>query len=219
MSDAFRPIRTLTRILVGLLAVGGALGALGALLGAVQGIAFPELAGLEAPETDGHTVMLIGVGCQALTYLFVYLVTVIVFGMFLHRSNRNARALGAQGMEYTPGWTVGWYFVPFLNLVKPYHAVQEIYRATDPDADAYDWTRAYVPGLLPWWWGLWIVSNVLGALVGRLAMSSDATAHAIAPWVDVLDGLLDVALAAVAIVLVRRLADRQEHKARVASFA
>src|SRR5262249_29946861 len=40
--------------------------------------------------------------------------------VWVYRANRNARALGAEGLAYSPGWSVGWFFVPLANLVMPY---------------------------------------------------------------------------------------------------
>jgi hypothetical protein len=219
MAEGYRPVRTLSTTLVVMLIICGVLGGLGALLGLLVAVAFPQLAGAEAPGSGVETGVAIGVGCQALLYLAAYLATVVVFAMFVHRCCSNAHALGARGMEFTPGWAVGWYFIPFMNLVKPYQAVQEIYRATDPQADADDWKLSYVPSLFGWWWGLWIVSNVLGSIVGRAALSSDPAALAVGPWLDVVDGVIDVALCTIAILMVRALTARQEQKARVASFA
>jgi hypothetical protein len=219
MAEGSRPISGLSRTLVVMLVPCGAQGVLGAVLGLVQGIAFPELAGLEEPETGPQTAMMIGVACHALAYLFVYIATFVVFGMFTHRSCHNAHALGARGMEFTPGWAVGWYFIPIMNLFKPYQAVQEIYLALDPHSDADDWRRGWVPGVVLWWWVSWIASNVLGGIAGRMAFSSSPAVHAVAPWLDVADGLLDVVLCTLAVVVVRMLTARQEQKARVTSFA
>lgn len=219
MIDRYRPITTLSRTLVVLLVICGGLGVLGALLGLVQGIAFPELAGLEEPQTGPQAAMFVGVACQAIVYLFVYIATFIVFAMFTHRSCSNAHALGAQGMEFTPGWAVGWYFIPFLNLFKPHRAVQETFRALDPAAGSDDWRLlGSVPDFVGPWWVTWVVSNLLGGITGRVAFSSSPAAHAIAPWLDVVDGLLDVLLCTLAVLVVRALAARQEQKARVASF-
>src|ERR1700754_3506800 len=55
--------------------------------------------------------------------------TIIVFAVWIHRANRNARALGAVGMRFSPGWAVGWFFVPIANLWKPYQAMKEIWQA------------------------------------------------------------------------------------------
>jgi hypothetical protein len=32
------------------------------------------------------------------------------------RMNSNCHGFGAQGMEFTPGWSIGYYFIPFINL-------------------------------------------------------------------------------------------------------
>ena len=53
----------------------------------------------------------------------IYLVLSILFLRLLSRANRNARALGASGMEFSPGWCIGWFFVPIMTLYKPYKAV------------------------------------------------------------------------------------------------
>ena len=39
---------------------------------------------------------------------------------------------GAGGLRYTPGWAVGWLFVPFANLVVPYFVFTEIWRNSIP---------------------------------------------------------------------------------------
>jgi hypothetical protein len=121
-------------------------------------------------------------------------------------------------MEYTPGWAVGWYFVPFANLFKPFQATVEIYKATDPGADAQSWRWRPVPSFLNWWWGVWVLSNVLGGAIGRLSLTSHPSALAFASTLEVIDGLLDVALSVLAVRVVRTLAERQEQKARVAAF-
>jgi hypothetical protein len=90
--------------------------------------------------------------------------------MWIHRANANARALGATSMRYTPGWSVGWYFIPIANLWKPYGAMKEIWKASanpgNPDA-------AQRSPLLPWWWGMWITSGILGNAVLRLSLAAE----------------------------------------------
>src|SRR5262249_59924700 len=44
--------------------------------------------------------------------LILFLTTAIAFCTFVFRANRNARAFGAVGMKFTPGWSVGYFFVP-----------------------------------------------------------------------------------------------------------
>jgi hypothetical protein len=66
---------------------------------------------------------------------------------------------------------VGWFFVPFANLFKPYQAVAEIYRASDPDADADFWTLSEVPSYLKIWWGSYLIFNVVRNLNSQIRES------------------------------------------------
>lgn len=60
----------------------------------------------------------------------VTITTIILFVKWIYRASFNARALGAQNMKFTPGWSVGYYFIPFLNLWRPYQAMKEIWKAS-----------------------------------------------------------------------------------------
>src|SRR6185295_6835233 len=85
--------------------------------------------------------------------------------------NRNARAFGATPLEFTPGMAVGIFFVPILNLYKPYAVIKEVWQAGDTEG-ATPWQYTPVPLLLPLWWLAWLVESVAGMFV-RL-VSSDA---------------------------------------------
>ncbi len=53
----------------------------------------------------------------------------IIFLMWVYRMCRNAHSIENAKIEITPGWAVGWYFVPLANLWKPYQAMKETYEA------------------------------------------------------------------------------------------
>jgi hypothetical protein len=93
-----------------------------------------------------------------------YFGCVVSICSFLHRANKNARALAGDGalLEYTPGWTVGWFFVPLLNLWKPYRAVQEMFTVSQPHGT----------GTLVVWWGSWIAMNVAGRVSQQFAKNA-----------------------------------------------
>jgi len=106
----------------------------------------------------------------AVIYLSVYIVSGILILMWIYRANYNARQLGANGMTFTPAWSVGWYFIPVATLWKPYQAMKEIWCASHQPAD---WRNAPTSALLPWWWFLWLVSNVLGQAIFRMALRAE----------------------------------------------
>ncbi|MYL07577.1 MAG: DUF4328 domain-containing protein [Gemmatimonadales bacterium] len=91
-----------------------------------------------------------------LAQITIGLGTPILVLMWIYRANYNARQLGAADMRFTPGWAVGWYFIPIGWFWMPYLAMREIWRASVNPAD---WGAAPVSPLLRWWWGLWIVAR------------------------------------------------------------
>jgi len=81
-------------------------------------------------------------------HVLVRLGTVISFLLWLHARYSSLRLVGWTSANYTPGVAVGWFFVPLLNLYKPYLVVQEMWGATDPESN---WTLGNSRVVLAWW--------------------------------------------------------------------
>src|SRR5690242_4585459 len=62
-----------------------------------------------AAISDGLT------GVVGLLEIACFLFSGVMSLRFIYAANANARRLGADGLNYTPGWAVGWYFVPIMN--------------------------------------------------------------------------------------------------------
>ncbi|WP_374534499.1 DUF4328 domain-containing protein [Phenylobacterium sp.] len=125
--------------------------------------------GAEAPGT------VVAGGFIGLAYLAIYVVTAILTLKWIYRVNLNAKLL-APDKATGPGWAVGWYFIPFASLVMPYRAMSEAWRISLSPAD---WRNLSTPGLLPLWWGLFLLTNFLsmaGARIGLLMESPGALA-------------------------------------------
>jgi hypothetical protein len=140
----------------------------------------------------------------------------IAWLMWQHRSHRNLRALGAQGLKYTPGWAVGWWFVPFANLVMPFHTVRELWKASDPKSGSVEWKNRPTPPLLGFWWAAFLAWDVLLNVANVLAADRFSAAAPLITQAEVLiAGDVALALAAVfAIAIVRRIDRDQEAKNR-----
>lgn len=110
-------------------------------------------------------------GTAGLLMLVGQVVAAVFFLRWLNRAAHNVRAFHPGGhFEFTTGWAVGWWFVPFANLIKPLRATQEIWRASDPEfvQSERSFLGAPVPGLMTTWWGAWVASGLLGNLSGRI---------------------------------------------------
>ena len=90
---------------------------------------------LNKPEPDlAASLVVAAVGLGALV---LNLLAAVAFCVWIHRAASNLPALGRYGMKFTPGWCVGWFFIPFANLVKPFQAVKELWRASHPNPELH----------------------------------------------------------------------------------
>lgn len=125
-------------------------------------------AGLLAAEANAtnsrHTLL-------ALLQGGAYLLISVGFLVWFHRAYTNLAALGIEPLPYSPGWAVGAWLVPILNLVRPKQIMDTIWRGSDPDRPRLDgfWRNGRVPALVHWWWAMlllrWLVDRVLAALL------------------------------------------------------
>lgn len=93
----------------------------------------------------------------------------ITYFFWKYRVNANTWAMGARGMKVTPGWAVGWYFVPFMNLVRPYQTMQEIWKSS---ASPSDWQRQPGSSLVGFWWFFYLTSAFFSNFVVRYTESA-----------------------------------------------
>ncbi len=137
----------------------------------------------------------------------IYVVTGITFLVWIHRANRNARALGAEGMKFTPGWAVGWYFVPIMSLWKPYQAMREIWQAS---AEPGNWRAVQAPPLLGWWWALYLGNQILNQAAYHLSDKVDSMDSALtASFVMTASSISGMPLDVIGILLVTKIAANQ----------
>jgi hypothetical protein len=101
----------------------------------------------------------------------VSLATAVMLYVWLFRVRRNLIALNVAGLRFTPGWSVGWFFVPVMNWFRPWQVMKETVKASrvmPPGADPLAWKTAAGSPLVHWWW--WLPFG-LGAAAGGASLS------------------------------------------------
>ena len=131
-----------------------------------------ELAGVIDPFGDPGSLVLMAYAVIMLSTSLVFVVSIILVAMWIHRAHANLHEAGLPGLQTSPGWAVGWYFVPIANLFKPFQSMRELWRESHQTADSFS---SDAPGTLTLWWGLWIVGNILGNVSLRLGMMGDGS--------------------------------------------
>jgi hypothetical protein len=149
---------------------------------------------------------------QAIVGLFQFLIFV-VSGIWILRwiyvACSNARDLAVGPMKFSPGWSVGWYFVPILLLWKPYQAMKEIWRVS---ADPRNPDSVPDSGLLSLWWFFYIVAMLSGNASFRLSLRAQEVGELLAAnVVTLVSDIASIPFALVLAVIVRRIHDNQEH--------
>jgi hypothetical protein len=152
-------------------------------------------------------------------------ITAIAFLFWFHRVNKNLPGLGQTGLIFTPGWAVGFFFVPFLNLVRPFQAMRAAWHGSDPGNIGLDFTshrtdfgrRLGTPPLVGWWWALFLLSNFLANIASRLFLTQNQTLPGLQAGsvLMVISDILDIPGALIAIRLVAQLTRWQVEKERL----
>lgn len=151
-------------------------------------------------EANDNRIMMLGI-----FWIGFELVQSIVFLKWFYRASANAHVYSARDMTYSAGWSVGWFFVPIMNLFRPYQAMKETWKvsAALPDQSP---RAVSVPSIVSWWWTLWIISSISARFSFRLNMEAETYEDFIAAdYVSVGDYVLSFFLSLAAIKLVRDL--------------
>ncbi|MBC8051322.1 MAG: DUF4328 domain-containing protein [Chitinophagales bacterium] len=101
--------------------------------------------------------------------LLLFIMTAFLILKWIYRANLNARALGAEGMQYTPEWSVAWFFFPIVNLWKPYQAVKEICRAS---RTSENWSGLAISDTAHWWWIFFLIEGTLSRISFQQAIKA-----------------------------------------------
>jgi Domain of unknown function (DUF4328) len=144
-------------------------------------------------------------------------VVVVLFCIWIYRASYNARQLGATDMRFSPGWAVGWYFIPIANLWKPYQAMCEIWQAS---ANPAHWQQQPRGPILPLWWTFFLLSNFLGNASFRLSLRANTLPDLVlAGIVQGANDVVDIASTAIALVLVGQIFRMQMARRAADAFA
>jgi uncharacterized protein DUF4328 len=101
---------------------------------------------------------------------FVVLIVAAVFFLrWFRRAYANAPAISSVQPRWTPGWAVGYWFVPILALFRPKQIADEIWRSGESEPGAPH-------RLVDLWWGAWLVANfltIVGLNLSRSPQNAD----------------------------------------------
>ncbi len=143
-----------------------------------------------------------GLDILVLTDLTVLILSWFAVGSWIYRAHANFDLIDGPAKTFTPGWSVGWFAIPFANFVMPFKAMKELWQASH--AMPVD-SEQTAPGLLWLWWLSW--------LGGSVAQYGDYYG-----WLDIVGYAATSVSAACLIVIVHRINRAQPSMSIASTF-
>src|SRR5262249_25032795 len=84
-----------------------------------------------------------------------------------HAAVANLRALGSRRTRFTPGWSVGWWFVPLMNIFRVPQVLGDTWRRSKIGNVIHDDAGALPDLVLAWW-----LTVLLASVVWRLSVTT-----------------------------------------------
>jgi len=168
---------------------------------------------LDLDEDGVVSVWLMLQSVVALLQFPLYILTIVAFLVWLNRSHKNLLALRPSHLNFSSGWAVGWWFIPFLALYKPFQVVREVWWESDPDIPEEQMflteSLHSAPTYMGVWWTFWLISNFANNIAGRI-FDPDRTDNVFAVGiVFIVSSVLTIIAGVLAIQVVRDVTARQ----------
>ncbi|MEZ5997471.1 MAG: DUF4328 domain-containing protein [Hyphomonas sp.] len=106
----------------------------------------------------------------AIAFLLIFIWSAIVIGRWTYRAMNNLREMGYE-TTVSPGWTIGWHFIPVALLWMPFRGMAQIWRGSVYGAPMSD---GRLPGAMRFWWATWLLGNWLSFGAFRMQESGFA---------------------------------------------
>lgn len=215
--DDYQPNAALSYLTIGLFIAMAAVSA-AFVIGGVVTIAWPDW-GFDLG--DGEGTLSIGmtlIGLLALVELPLRIILIIIFLIWLHKAYSNLSPLKARHLQFSPGWAVGWWFIPFANLVKPFQVVREVYNESDPDFDP-DSGFLNLPAGTPFeigvWWAAFLLSGFAYRISDRMFGDGDVPGSESFALVFTIGAVFATGAAILAAYIVRSIYVRQQARIEI----
>ena len=133
--------------------------------------------------------------------------SIITFMMWFARAYYNLHRLNVNGLQFSKGWSIGGWFVPFLNLVRPYNIMKEIWNETQNYIFKKDdfWNFSSTK-IISWWWAIWLISNFLSNVSAKLELEAESlNSYIISSKAVIFTDLFDIIATVITLVMVNKM--------------
>ena len=118
--------------------------------------------GLEISETEIEKYEA-SVRILVISEIAIIILVIIFFFIWLNNAYKNIYTMKIQSIEYTPNWAVGWFFIPILNLFRPFQIIRELWKASNPEYmpnEGISWKSQNTEKIIIFFWTFYLISEI-----------------------------------------------------------
>lgn len=131
----------------------------------------------------------------------------VLLMMWFYRAYANLQTRVSYPLSYSPGMVVGNFFIPFVNLYRPYKTMKEMYVDTRElfVRDGLSEQTALTTSWLGLWWAFWLISGFVSNFVLRASFSDIDTiiGYISLTQAEIVLEILNMASALFALIVIR----------------
>ena len=139
-------------------------------------------------------------------YLFMIIATGVAFVGWMAKAHRNLWAFGLR-TGFSDSQVKWAFFIPFVNLVRPYQVMKAIWQGSVPVDDKLVGRSTQVLGA---WWGTWILGGLFGRVSRGMTTGHDIPQLISATQVGIISSIINIVCAGLAIWTIFSITARQE---------
>lgn len=137
-------------------------------------------------------------------YIIAYILSIVFFIMWFRRAYYNLH-LRVKNLSCSEGWAAGVWFVPILNLFRPFNIMSELYRETKKYLIKNNRLNFNIPEFyIVIWWTMWIFIGFSESIINQLYKNStklqDLIEHS---YLDVFTSIFNIILGFITIIIIK----------------
>lgn len=107
-------------------------------------------------------------------YMIAFIISTVTFIQWFRRAYFNLH-IKVNNLSHSEGWAAGSWFVPIVNLYRPFQIMKELFGETKKLFIKNEMTVSEIfnTNYLRLWWGFWIINNIIGQFVFRYSRNAE----------------------------------------------
>lgn len=113
-----------------------------------------------------HGILGLGLIGMSALHLLLLFTTAFALCQWMYRGYNNLVISNTSGLNFKPADAITYWFIPIVNLVRPFCIMKDLYFASDPSEQSEDpkFQKRKSPSVFIIWWTCWILAGICGEL-------------------------------------------------------